>query len=267
MSVQESAAVQNWKAFWNFHLGNWDGRWTRYQPSGAISETFLSRRSFQSDPDKKIINQLNQYFYTNGKHDEKRWSYTLEDHCKDNGFMHPASDYMRGLAFQDGSAAWLVPQAMPEQYFPMELFLANNDIRFSVGLLYGLNGELQRTACIREKRLGLNHSTWSNAVELIPAWNIGNQWRGNTQIIAADLARSTIQDTLNIETQSNHQEYFFPDNIILRCPAKLTLNRQFTIDAIWLETRNQLKIIRASYGVDSKLIDVQLQHLSRQIQS
>ena len=177
--------------------------------------------------------------------------------------MHPASDYMRGLAFQDGSAAWLVPEAIPEQYFPMELFLANKDIRFSVGMLYGLNGELQRTACIREMRLGLNHSIWSDAVELIPAWNVGNQWRGITQIIAADLARSRIQDALYMETQFDNKEYFFPDNIILRCPAKLTLNQQFTIDAIWLESRNQLKTIRASYGVDSKLIDVKLQNLSR----
>lgn len=263
MKVQESAAVQNWKAFWNFHLGNWHGRWTRYQPNGELSETFLSSRSFHSDHEKKNISQINQYFYTDGQHGEKRWSYSLEDHCKENGFMHPASDYMRGLAFQDGSAAWLVPEAIPEQYFPMELFLANKDIRFSVGMLYGLNGELQRTACIREMRLGLNHSIWSDAVELIPAWYVGNKWRGITQIIAADLARSRIQDALYMETQFDNKEYFFPDNIILRCPAKLTLNQQFTIDAIWLESRNKLKTIRASYGVDSKLIDVKLQNLSR----
>ena len=263
MMLKESAAVQNWKAFWNFHLGDWDGRWTRYQPNGKLSETFLSRRSFQSDPEKTYIKQFNQYFYTDDQYGEKRWSYSLETHCKDNGFMHPASDYMRGLAFEDGSAAWLVPKATPEQYFPMELFLANNDIRFSVGMLYGLDGELQRIACIREIRNGLDHSSWSNAIQLVPAWYIGNQWQGITQIIDADLRRSMIQDTFNMRRQPDGKEYFFPDNIILRCPTKLTLNKQFTIDGIWLESKNQLKTIRASYGVDSELIDVRLQHLSR----
>lgn len=263
MKAQESAAVENWKAFWNFHLGNWDGRWTRYQPNGELSETFLSSRSFHSDPEKKNISQINQYFYTDGQHGEKRWSYSLEDHCKENGFMHPASDYMRGLAFQDGSAAWLVPQAIPEQYFPMELFIANKDIRCSVGMLYGLNGELQRTACIREMRQGFEHSSWSNAIQLVPAWNIGNQWKGNTQIIDVDLSRSIINDSFNMRQKPDYKEYFFPDNIILRCPAKLTLNKQFTIDAICLESKNRLKTISASYGVDSKLIDVRLQNLSR----
>jgi hypothetical protein len=170
---------------------------------------------------------------------------------------------MRGLAFQDGSAAWLVPQAIPEQYFPMELFIANKDIRSSVGMLYGLNGELQRTACIREMRHGYEHSSWSNAIQLVPAWNIGNQWKGNTQIIDVDLSRSIIDDSFNMRQKPDYKEYFFPDNIILRCPAKLTLNKQFTIDAIWLESKNRLKTISASYGVDSKLIDVRLQNLSR----
>ena len=89
----KSAAVQNWNAFWDFHIGSWDGRWTRYQPSGELSETFLSRRTFESDPEKKTINQFNQYFYQDGEYGEKNWSYSLDDHCKKDGFMHPASDY------------------------------------------------------------------------------------------------------------------------------------------------------------------------------
>ena len=259
----KSAAVQNWNAFWDFHIGSWDGRWTRYQPSGELSETFLSRRTFESDPEKKTINQFNQYFYQDGEYGEKNWSYSLDYHYKKDGFMHPASDYMRGLAFQDGSAAWLVPQAIPEQYFPMELFLTNNNIRFSIGVLYALNGELQRTACIRERRYDPDKSSWSNAVQLVPAWHIGSHWQGITQIIDAVLGRTMIQDTFHMKPEADDKEYFLPDNIILRCPAKLILNRQFAISGIWLESKNQLKTITASYGVNSKLIDVRLQHLSR----
>ena len=158
MKEHGSASVENWNAFWNFHLGSWEGRWARYQPSGELSETFLSSRSFQADPDKKVVKQLNEYLYADGQHAEKAWKYNFLDHCKEDGFMHPASDYMRGLAFDNGSAAWLVPQVILNQYFPMELFLANKNVRFSVGMLYGLNGDLQRTACIREQRHDFDNS-------------------------------------------------------------------------------------------------------------
>ena len=260
MIEHKSASTKNWNAFWNFHLGTWNGQWTRYKPSGELSENFLSSRSFQSDPEQRIINQRNQYNYHNGEQGEKHWIYSFEDHCKEDGFMHPASDYMRGLAFQDGSAAWLVPQAKKEQYFPMELFLANKNVRFSVGMLYAMDGDLQRIACIRERRHDHDYSSWSNAIQLVPAWEIGDQWRGITQIIENDLTRSTIQDTFNMELQADEKEYFFPDNIILRCPTKLILNKPFSISSIWLESKKQLRTISATYGMDSRLIDVRLQN-------
>ena len=38
------------------------------------------------------------------------------------------------------------------QFVPFELFLTRGEIRHSVGVLYGKDGELMRTASIREKR-------------------------------------------------------------------------------------------------------------------
>ena len=263
MKDVDSASVDNWNAFWNFHLGSWAGRWTRYHPTGELLETFLSSRSFQADPDKKVIKQLNQYIYDNGEHAEKKWSYSFLDHCKKDGFMHPASEYMRGLAFKNGAAAWLVPQVILNQYFPMELFLANKNVRQSVGMLYGLNGTLERTACIREQRQSLDQSTWSDDVHMIPAWDIGNNWRGITQIVDSELDRSTTEDNFEMTLQPGENEYFFPNNIILRCPKQLPHNKPFAISSLWLESTNQLRVVMASYGSDSKLIDVRLQHLSR----
>ena len=71
MKEPETASLVNWKAFWNFHLGSWKGRWARYQPTGELSEAFLSSRSFQADSDRKVIKQLNQYLYANGQYSEK----------------------------------------------------------------------------------------------------------------------------------------------------------------------------------------------------
>ena len=206
MNDKESASVENWNAFWNFHLGTWKGRWVRYQPTGEISEAFQSSRSFQADTDRKVIKQLNQYLYDNGQYSEKDWNYSLLDHCKNDGFMHPASDYMRGLAFENGAAAWLVPQVILNQYFPMELFLANKNVRHSVGMLYGLDGKLERTACIRENRAGLGLSPWSDDVHGIPAWKVGNNWKGYTEVIDAALNRSTYEDTFEMRLQPDDNE-------------------------------------------------------------
>ncbi len=266
MEQHDSASVQNWNAFWDFHLGSWNGRWTRYQPNGSLSESFQSSRTFQSDSQKKTIRQLNQYFYTDGQRAKKEWSYSFAEHCKEDGFIHPASDYMRGLAFMNGAAAWLVPKVIPNQYFPIELFLTKKNVRHSVGMLYGLDGTLERTACIREHRNSLEQSPWSEEIELIPAWDIGHQWTGTTEIIDAALKRSTIKDIFNSTLKPNQNEYHFPDNIILRCPKKLVLNNPTTICSIWMESDDRLRTITASYGTNMKLIDVRLQQLSRQTQ-
>ena len=42
---------------------------------------------------------------------------------KADGFHHPASLVMRGLASRDGAPAWLVPTLIPDIVVPMKLFL------------------------------------------------------------------------------------------------------------------------------------------------
>ena len=109
----------------------------------------------------------------------------------------------------------------------------------------------------------LGASCWSQSVRLIPSWDIGSGWHGRTEVIDTDLHRSSFQDTFNMTLQADESEFFFPDNIILRCPKKLSLGRPFTVSSIWLESQNKLKTIMATYGHDSKLIDVRLQDFSR----
>ena len=70
-------------------------------------------------------------------------------------------------------------------------------------------------------------------------------------------------EIFEMTSKPGENEYFFPDNIILRCPERLSFNKPFEISSIWLESNNQLRTIMASYGADSSLIDVRLQHLSR----
>ena len=82
-------------------------------------------------------------------------------------------------------------------------------------------------------------------------------------MIDAAFNRSTDEDSFKITLQTDEIECFFPNNIILRCPKRLPFNKSFVVSSLWLESETQLRTIRASYGADSKLIDVRHQYLSR----
>ena len=135
-----------------YHIGEWKGRWTRYTPSGDVNETFASSRNFTADPALTAVMQVNRYRYYDGRSIRKQWNFTIEEHSQTDGFAHPASEAMRGLALDNGAAAWLVPTLQTKQFTPFELFLKQGAIRHSVGALYGKNGQLLRTASIREQR-------------------------------------------------------------------------------------------------------------------
>lgn len=92
-------ADQNWHYFWDHHLGKWEGRWTRYTSAGTVVETFRSSRDFQADPSHTEIHQVNRYRYDDGRTVEKSWSFNRAEHSQADGFSHPASTVMRGLAF------------------------------------------------------------------------------------------------------------------------------------------------------------------------
>ena len=154
-------STTNWNLFWQHHLGSWLGQWTRYSQSGKIQETFKSKRSFSANSDHSEIAQINQQTYANGDTNTMRWNYSIHEHSHNDGFAHPASTLMRGFAFENGAAAWLIPQLKSTEYQPFELFLTQKDIRHSVGVVYGDSGQLLHTASIREYRGDPLNNNWS----------------------------------------------------------------------------------------------------------
>ena len=48
---------------------------------------------------------------------------------------------MRGFALDNGSAAWFIPMLRANYFVTFELFLKRGEIRHSVGVLYGKDGE------------------------------------------------------------------------------------------------------------------------------
>ena len=102
---------------------------------------------------------------------------------------------MRGLALDNGSAAWLIPSLGAHQFTPFELFLMDGDRRHSVGMLYGKDGELVRTASIRELRSGGSSLGWTNAIQQMKPWYPKGQWKGQKTQILQDLSRIPAQNS------------------------------------------------------------------------
>jgi hypothetical protein len=254
---------RNWRAFWTNHLGQWHGRWTRYTSSGSVTESFRSTRDFHADPSQTHIQQVNRYRYDDGRVVEERWSYNRSDHSRADGFHHPASLVMRGLAFRDGAAAWLVPTLAPDAVVPMELFLMDGHRRHSVGVVYGKDRQLIRTASIREDQRGYPGVHWTEQTAQVSPWQVTGHWVGVTETMGPDLSRS-IQRTRQITWPSpSNREVYFPDRIVLSCPERLPLHQPFSVAVRWLSADGRLQIIRVDYDAGARLTRLQHQVLRR----
>ena len=258
---------RNWHAFWRQHLGEWTGRWTRYTPSGEIKETFASSRLFTADPSGTEIVQVNAYRYADGRTIQKQWSYNISDHSLNNGFAHPASATMRGLALDNGSAAWLVPHLQSDQFAPFELFLKQGDVRHSVGIVYNKAGKLFRTASIREQRGPQSNSPWTNTLAQMEPWSPEGSWTGTEQRIHADLSLVPLQQTDWQWTTTSQSMHFFPDRIILRCPDQLVAGQPFSIAVVWQVSDDALQTITADYDSKARLVAVTHQSLKQRYEA
>ena len=258
----ETRSDRNWHAFWRNHLGDWRGRWTRYTPSGEVKETFASSRLFTANEARTEIVQTNRYRYADGSSIRKQWNYNIEEHSQADGFAHPASKSMRGFAFEDGSAAWLIPSLEANQYAPFELYFKRGEIRHSVGVLYGKNGELIRTASIREKRGIQQGKSWSDTVIQVEPWNPVGRWQGKQRQIYPDLSQVLQQRTDWQWKEKNQSGHYLPDGIILRCPERIIPGQSFAIRVIWQVDEHELQVMTANYDSKIQLIAVTHQSLS-----
>ena len=233
---------------------DWRGRWTRYTPSGEVKETFASTRLFTADPTRAEIVHVNRYRFADGRAIKKEWKYNLQDHSHADVFSHPASKSMRGLVLDNGSAALLIPTLPANQFAPLGLFLKRGDTRHSVGVLYGKDGALLRTASIREQRGNQSNFNWTESVAQVKPWNPLGRWEGEQRQIRPDLSRLPVQRSdwqwMDMD-QSNH---FFPDGIILRCPERIIPGQAFSIRVIWLVDEDELQTITSTYNSGAQFI-------------
>ena len=249
----EQRSERNWNNFWRHHTGTWNGRWTRYSADRSILETFKSTRQFESDDGLSTIQQTVLYKKKDGKNIEKKWTFNRKNHSGSKGFLHPASESMRGFALDDGAAVWLKPALALDAYSPFEFFLKQGNVRHSVGIVYDKQGVLERTASIREFRGDDQVSPWSDAIEQLDPWSIKGTWLGKRQDVNAMLDYSSTRPVNWSWPGQQHQLYYLPDKIILSCPDRIEVNQPFQIDVFWVDPGGNLQVLTANYSGSDNL--------------
>jgi hypothetical protein len=240
-----SLKQQNWQHFTLHHLRDWYGIWTRYSPSGNVTNSFTSQRSFESNPQKTEIVQTNHYIYADGTTEKRSWEYNEVSNSRWDGLFHPESESMRGFFFGSGHAAWATTKLELGSYFAVELFFICNELRHSVGVVYDKLGSLLRIANIREDARGFPSQYWSDELNQLPQRNFTGNWQGTSVVMTRDLKISApIPTELKFPLGSN-KTFFLPDGVSVSCPDQVDVGSCFTIAANWrleLETMQQLLI-------------------------
>lgn len=252
---------RNWNNFTANHLRDWHGVWTRYSPQGQVQESFRSLRSFQSNPQQLQIAHTNRYMYTDGTTKEQSWQYNLDANGLPDGMFHPQNKLMRGLFFESGNAAWVTIQLENDSFLAVELFFKHEELRHSVGIVYDKQGDLFRTANIREDAEGFPSQFWSEEIEQVSQRNLSGNWQGTSITITPDLKISEPVETQLQWGWEGHKTFFLPDRVSISCPEKISLGTPFILAANWLVTPSKLQQIYINYDKSGTFSAMTLQQL------
>jgi hypothetical protein len=244
--------VQNWNNFTDQHLHDWHGIWTRYTPTGEVKESFRSLRHFESNAEKTEIYQLNKYIYADDNIQEQSWHYNQSDNSLSDGMFHPQNALMRGYFFPSGHATWVTTQLLSGSYLAMELFFKYQHLRHSVGIVYDDQGNLFRTANIREDSTVYPSSYWSTDLEQLSQRDLQKNWQGTSITITPDLQISEPISTHLTWGWEGHKTFFLPDGVSISCPAKVTVDTPFICAANWLINETEIHQLIANYDESGK---------------
>ena len=252
---------QNWKNFTANHLRDWHGIWTRYTLQGDVKESFQSLRSFKSNPEQTEIHQINRYIYAEDNIKEESWDYSQRENSLPDGIYHPQADAMRTICFESGHTAWVTRKLQPNSFFGVELFLRYEELRHSVGIVYDQQGNLFRTANIREDVRGFPSQFWSQEIEQVSERNLSSNWQGTSVTMTSDLKVSEPVPTQLHWNWKGHKNFYLPDGVSISCPDQVSVGTPFTLVANWLVTPSKLQQLIAKYDDSGAFIGLTLEQL------
>jgi hypothetical protein len=254
-------AEQNWRNLCTNHVRDWRGIWTRYSPQGDVTESFQSLRRFRTNLEQTEIAHTNFYMYPDGRKVEESWEYNITENSLADGLFHPQTHFMRAIFFDTGHAAWVTTKLKTGFKFGVELFFRHAELRHSVGIVYDEQGNLSRTANIRED-ITVPSKFWSTEVNQLPERNFSGNWQGTAISISPDLKISTPVDT-KLKSWKGHETFFLPDGVTVSCPPKVSVDTPFSLVANWMISASEMHQLIADY-TDSAftLLTLQLFHQS-----
>ena len=246
---------QNWKNFYNNHLGNWQGIWTRYTFEGEIIEVIRSLRSLRGNPENaEIIHHTNRYEYADGRTVEKSWDWEMNK--SSNAFPK-----MRSLFFENGAAAWVTKQLEISSFFQVELFFRYKDLRLSIPVIYN-DKSSNRVVTFREDKRGFPSQYWSQELLLVQR-KFADDWRGHSVTMTPDFKVSApVPTKLNLG-RDGYKSFFLPDGISVNCPPKLEIGKSFSITGNWLVTNSYLQQITTNYDNSGAFSGITYEELSK----
>ena len=251
--------AKNWKNFTDQHLYDWHGIWTRYTPTGEVQESFRSLRHFEGNSENTDIYQLNKYIYTEDNIKEQSWHYNQVENSLSDGMFHPQAESMRGYFFPSGHAAWLITQLQSDTFFGMELFFRYQHLRHSVSMVYDKEGNLFRTANIREDSTGYPSSYWSTELAQVPQRTLQKHWQGTAVTITPDLRISDPVSTQLTWGWEGHKTFFLPDGVSISCPEQVMIGTSFTCAANWLINDTEIHQLIANYDAGGQFQSLTLE--------
>ncbi len=213
-----NAQQQNWENFCQYHLGDWDGTWTRYSSQGEALDSFQCVRSFHLSEDGNQINHKNHYTYADGKSKTEAYG----------PYKRPIT---RALYLQN-SFSWGSTTLNPGNYLGFETGFRFENKRASAIAMLDDKGKLQEVAIVSE-HLG----SFANRPPGPPANKHAGNWQESLQTMTPNWMVSAevelpwkILDDLAEEYLTLH----FAEGISLSCPQLIKPEQEFFLAVDWL---------------------------------
>jgi hypothetical protein len=245
MNLQE----QHWQKLFG-HVtteGNpWYGEWTVYSPEQEVLKSSKGIRILQANPDKTVIDHINQFPSPDGSTQEKQWKIDKEACNQSDGLLHPADESKRALSLEGGGATAWVPKILKTEHpFSVELFLKHEDWNTSIGSIYDGSGCLEKILHLRE-HLG----SFPNTPEKPPIKNLSGNWIGKKECMTPDTKISTLEETQELvldPTQGKNETFFLPDGVVVNIPKRVNVGEEFELVAGRFVSHNEYKRLTAKY--------------------
>ncbi len=257
-----SMAEQNWKRMLSYHCKDWHGLWTKYSPQGEVTESYRSHRNFKTNPEQTEMLQTNRYFYSSDNIVEKTWPSRYDAN---------APDGIQGN-FHDGSVFWVFETGHAVSVFQSvkvspdlevtcaEILFVNERLRLSAIVVYN-NGDLVRTATIREDLTGFPSQQWSTETKQVPERDFRGNWKETYTTTEPESSPQKVSDPEQSQFKwgwEGNTSFHYPDGISISCPKALGTNSPMKWVANWLVNDTKIQQIMIEFDEDGHFFSQRL---------